>query len=125
MEGNIILDCQIKTCDDWVAGVKFHQETLDMRAQSATAPHEKNINDLHVEIRHPSKSIAHATAKTFGIQVTGTFKPYEDCALGKAKQCIVNKKTVPQSKILGDRLFFNTSFSLLPLLAIRSTGYSF
>ena len=36
--GNIILDCQIKTHDGWVARVEFLQKTSDKRAQSATAP---------------------------------------------------------------------------------------
>ena len=35
------------------------------------------------------------TAMVLDIQVTSMFKPYEDCALGKAKQEAVNKKAVP------------------------------
>ena len=34
------------------------------------------------------------------------FKPCEDCALGKAKQCAVSKKAVPHLQSLGKRLFF-------------------
>ena len=52
MDGDIILDCQVKTCDGWVAGVKFLQETGDERAQSVTAPCKKNINN--VELSHQS-----------------------------------------------------------------------
>ena len=47
-KGDIILDQQIKTCDGWVARVKFLCETGEERAQSATAPHKKNINDPHI-----------------------------------------------------------------------------
>ena len=47
---------------------------------------KRNINDLHVELGNPSETITRITAKALGIQVTGTFKPFEDCALGKAKQ---------------------------------------
>ena len=36
--------------------------------------------------------ITHATAKALDIQVTSTFKPCEDCALGKSKQQAVNKR---------------------------------
>ena len=50
-----------------------------------------------------------STAKGLGIQVTSTFKPFKDCALGKAKQCAVSKKAVPCLQILGERLFFNIS----------------
>ena len=35
-------------------------------------PHKKNINNVHVELGHPSETITHATAKALGIQVTGT-----------------------------------------------------
>ena len=49
-------------------------------------PCKKNIKNLHVALGYPSESITHATAKAFGIQVTSTFKPCEDCTLGKDKQ---------------------------------------
>ena len=84
-KGNIILDCQIKTHDGWVTRVEFLHETGEKNAQSATVFCMKNINDLHIELSNPSESIIHATAKKMHIQVTGTFKPCEDCALGKAK----------------------------------------
>ena len=94
MKGNIILDCQIKTHDGWVDGVKFLHKTDDKRAQSSTA-HGKTINHLCVEFRHLSESITQPTAKAFGIQITSTFKPCEDCTLGKAKQQAVIKKVIP------------------------------
>ena len=62
-DGKIILDCQIKTHEGWVVGVEFLQEISQERAQSATALHKKNTNDLHVELGHPSKTITCATAK--------------------------------------------------------------
>ena len=77
------------------------------RTQSATALHKKNINDLHVEVGHPSQSITHATAKVMGIQVTSTFKPCEDFTLGKVNENGVSKKAVACSKFLGKRLFFD------------------
>ena len=54
----------------------------------------KNINDLDIELGHPSESITHATAKAMGIQVTGTFKSCEDCALGNVKQEGLSKKAL-------------------------------
>ena len=61
--GNIILDHQIKTCDGWVAGVPFLQETSQRRAQSATNLCKRHFNDLHVEVSHPSKHVNHVTQK--------------------------------------------------------------
>ena len=71
-EGYIILDHQIKTCNGWVAGVEFLFETSDERAQSATAPCKKNINDLHDELGHHSEFIIHATTKALDIQIMVT-----------------------------------------------------
>ena len=104
--GNIELDCKVKTHNDWIMGVNFLCIASNERAQSAMASPKKNIKNLHVELGHLFKTITHATAKALGIQVTGTFKPCENFALGKAKQCAVSKKALPCSNILGERLFF-------------------
>ena len=107
--GDIVLDCQIKTHDGWVAGVDFLQNSINKRAVSATALIKQNINDLHVELSHPSEAIMRSTTKSLRIQVTGTFKPYEDCTLGKAKQQAASKKAVPHLQVFGERLFFDIS----------------
>ena len=78
--GNIVLDCQIKTHDGWVAKVDFHCKTNNERAVSATTLPTRNVNNLHIELGHPSETITQATAKALGIHVTSTFKPCEDCA---------------------------------------------
>ena len=105
--GNIILDCQIKIHDCWVTGAHFLWDSTNERAVSATALPKKNINDLHIELGHPSEAITRITTKTLGIEVTDMFKPCEDCALGKAEQQLVSKKAVPWSQILGEWLFFD------------------
>ena len=66
-----------------------------MKGQYLQQPYPRNVNNLHVELGHPSETIAPATAKALGNQVTGTFKPHEDCTLGKAKQFAISKKAVP------------------------------
>ena len=60
--------------------------------ESATARLNINIKDLHIELSYPSETITQETSNALGIQVTGTFKSCEDCALVKAKQCSVSKK---------------------------------
>ena len=59
--GNIILDCQIKTHDGWVAGEDFLWNFIDERAVSATALVKQNINNLHAELGHPSEAIMRST----------------------------------------------------------------
>ena len=56
------------------------------RSVSAIALPKRNINNLHIDLGHLSETITHITIKAFSIQVTGMFKPCEDCALGKAEQ---------------------------------------
>ena len=73
---------QIKTQDSWVARVDFLWNSINKRAVLATALPKWNINDLHVELGHPSEAIMRSTTKVLGIQVTSTFNPCKDCALG-------------------------------------------
>ena len=104
--GDIILDCQIKTCNSWVAGVDFLRDSNNERAVSAKALPKRNINDLQVESGHPYETITHSTAKALSIQVTGKFKPCEDCALGKASNVQSAKR------LYLDRKFQGKGFSL-------------
>ena len=105
--GNIILDCQIKTCDG--SGVNFLCKANNERSVSATTLPKRNIHDLHVELGHPSETITQTTMNALGIQVIGIFKPCEDCILGKAKQQAVSKRAVPCWNFLVEKLFFNIS----------------
>ena len=84
--GDIVLDRQVKTRDSWVAGVNFLRNAINEKVVTATALIKQDINDLHAELGHPSEAITRSTAKSFEIQVSSSFKPCEDCALGKVKQ---------------------------------------
>ena len=68
-KGNIILDCHVKTCDDWVARVKFLQENCHKRAQLANAVTKENLNDLYAKLGRPSEVITHVTDKSMGIHL--------------------------------------------------------
>ena len=72
--GNIILDCRIKTHDGWVAGVDFFCKAYDEWAVSATTLPKRTVNNLHVDLDHPSETITQATTKALSIQVTSTIK---------------------------------------------------
>ena len=47
--------------------------------------------------------------KALGLQLTGTLKSCEACALGKTKMTGASKITVPCSTVKGERLFFDIS----------------
>ena len=63
LTSNIILDCRIKTRDSCVAGVAFLHEANNQRAVSATPIPKKNINNLYIELGHPSKTITCSTTR--------------------------------------------------------------
>ena len=77
--GNIIIDCQIKTCDGWLAEVEFLQDIGPERAQLAMSSVQRNI--MHVKLCHPSKVITLATGRAMDLHLSGTFNPCESCAL--------------------------------------------
>ena len=112
--GDTILDHWIKTHNGWVARVDFLCEANNKRAISFTAVPKRNINNLHDDLGYPSKTITQAITKSLGIQVTGTIKPCEGCALSKARHWVVSKKAVPHSKILSEKLVFDISSPTTP-----------
>ena len=103
--GNTILDHHIKTHDGWVTRVEFLHEFNNERKQSATAPPKKNINYLHIELKHTSKTITCATTEALNIQVTSTFKPCKDCTLGKASNVQSSKRLYLVRKFWGKGFF--------------------
>ena len=83
---NIILGCQIKTHDYWIARVEFFQETGHERSQLVRSSTEKDIYVLHIDLGHPSKVITYENGREMGLHLTGIFKPHEDCTPGMTKE---------------------------------------
>ena len=94
--------------------LEFLQEKCQERVQLATAIPKKNVNNLHAELGHPFEVITHATAKSMDIHVTGTFKPYKGCVLGKVKKGRVSMTAIVCSEILREWLFFDINLPYLP-----------
>ena len=113
-DGNIILDCWIKTSDGWVA--KFLWDNGHAKAQLAKSSTKEDINALHAEFGYPSAAITHATGRATTLYLTGMFKTCEDCALGKAKKTCPSKRAIKLSKIIGEGRFFNINSPLTPTL---------
>ena len=75
--GDIILNRQIKTHDGWITGDNFLHEANNERAASVSTLPKRNINNLHIELGHPSETITQAAAKALGI-------PHSKILRGKA-----------------------------------------
>ena len=86
------------------------------KAQLARSSIKKDIKILKVKLGYPLEVITHETGKAMGLHLTGMFKPCEDCAFEKSKKGSKSKMAVENSKIMGERLLFNTSKPLTPTL---------
>ena len=98
--------------DGWIGRAKFLWETGHKKLQIAKALTKNDINNINTKLGHLSEVITQETAKAMGIYLTDMFRPCEDWALDKAKQGCISEKDVVCSKILGERLFFDSSSSL-------------
>ena len=113
----IVFDHRIKTRDGWVAGVDIvplTNETAKLgedKEKKTKVAKSINVNKLHQALRHPSKKTTRATGKALNMKVTGTFKPCEDCLIGKAKWANVNKAPATRAVVPGERISINISSS--------------
>ena len=69
-----------------------------------------NFNEAHDKLGHMSNTLTKATAKQLGWQLIGAIKPCESCAIAKAKQKNVPKKSEHQIATKnGERIFLDIS----------------
>ena len=57
-----------------------------LNKQNSGSATKKDINILHAELIHPLEVVVRTTNRVMGLNVAGTFKPCQVCALGKAKR---------------------------------------
>ena len=98
--GDIILGCQMKTHIIWVIRVKLLHKTNSKRAQVTkwlAQQQQKDIIVPHTEEGHPLEENL-STRKLMGFQLISTFKPQEECDLGKAKKVESVKRLFSVSK---------------------------
>ena len=108
----ITFDRRIKTKDGWVSRVDIipipSQDSTE--EQALVAPQvTKDINLYHRQLGHPNEQITRATAKAFGIKLTGKFQKCEDCAIAKARQKNVKKVPSKKAKNAGGRICLDIS----------------
>jgi hypothetical protein len=60
---------------------------------------------FHQRLGHVSNEITTATAKYMGLDLTGTLKKCEDCAMGKMKKIDIPKGPNLKSTVAGERLY--------------------
>ena len=68
-----------------------------------------NICELYKRLVHASLDKVRETANAMGLNLTGKLDSCESCALAKARQANLNKKTVTRFNIPGKRLCIDIS----------------
>ena len=117
---HIVFDRRIKTKDGWVAGVdivplvtEMAKLSEDKKTKAAKAAKSKvksiDVNELHQALTHPSERVTRTTGKALNMKVTGTFKPCEDCLIGKAKRANISKAPATRATEPGERISIDIS----------------
>jgi hypothetical protein len=65
---------------------------------------------FHEKLGHPNAQVVTATAKSFGVLLTGIPKPCISCAIGKSKRKKINKISTTQATTKGERLAIDLSW---------------
>jgi len=68
-----------------------------------------DINKLHEELGHVSKTLVRKMAKFYGWMLKNKFETCESCALAKSRQKDTNKEKKARSDTPGERLFVDIS----------------
>ena len=116
----IVFDRRIKTRDGWVAGVEVipltdetaklgEEKSKKVAAAGSTKMQSIDVNVLHEMLGHPCEATTRATGKLMNKKVTGTFKPCENCLLGKAKRAKISKAPQKSSTVPGGRISLDIS----------------
>ena len=61
-----------------------------------------DVNEYHRQLGHPNEQITSATAKVFGIKLSGKFQKCKDCAIAKARQKMQRRFQAKRSNTLAD-----------------------
>jgi hypothetical protein len=117
----VVFDLKIKTKEGCIFVMYLHRDEAEVNAVQAAAHLKINIEKAHQLLGHMNEATTRATAKVLGWDIVrGALKPCESCAVGKAKQKNVPKKSdhVPTAKP-GERLYLDIHLSRLRRMAPR------
>jgi hypothetical protein len=105
----ICFDHRIETSNGFLLAAKF--EPVETMKETALASLKAGTNikasDLHAKLGHVNDEYMRATAKAMGLEVTGTLKTCESCAIGKAKQKNLSKHDERQSTHPGELVYLD------------------
>jgi hypothetical protein len=107
-DNRVVFDLKIKTKEGCIFVMYMHREGVEVAAIQAETHRKINIEKV---IGHMSNDTTRATAKALGWEITrGSMQICESCAVGKAKQKNVPKKSEHISAVKpGERIFLDIS----------------
>ena len=92
-----------------VCGIELFPIATEMAHPALEPGTTLKMEKIHHLLGHCGEDSTRATAKYYGWNATGIFKPCEDCGVGKAKQASVSKLLSTKSTIPGERWFIDIS----------------
>ena len=107
----ITFDKVFKTGNGFVMGIVLIPKRIHEFSNLCMTSRKMPIEYVHACMTHPGENTTRLTAKYYGMKIQGTLLPCEDCALSKARQSNLNKTTDVRSKVKGERLCIDISYT--------------
>jgi hypothetical protein len=122
MEGDSdinVIESPDTTQNEWVSVPLVAKKTKEKRTYN-TVPAIIDINMHHKLLGHVNERYVRMTAKHHGIQLTGHFNTYVECALAKIHMLPISKDQIARSEKPGERIFVDISHFPKPSMANKS-----
>ena len=110
----LCFDRIFKTGKGFVAGVNLIPKTVKENALLGLESKKMTVNAAHNCMTHVGEEATRLTAKHYGLTVSGKMEPCTHCGMAKARQSNLLKTTNVKSKIKGERIFIDLSWTQKP-----------
>jgi hypothetical protein len=110
-DDRVVFDLNIRTKEGCIFAMYMHRDGVEVVALQAETHRKINIEKAHQLLGRMSNDTTRATAKALGWEILGgSMQPCESCAVGKAKQNNVPKKSENISAVKpGERIYLDIS----------------
>ena len=122
MNGNIILDCQIKIKGGLVDGVNFLSQKEKQKGSYVKGA-KKDINALDTKVGC-SEKITWAIGKRIGLQLIGVFEPCKPVLWEKLKWAGKAKQLYHAQWLKARDCSLISALHLIPVWVVRNVGFS-
>jgi hypothetical protein len=110
-DNQVVFDLKIRTKEGCIFAMYMQRDSMEVAAVQTVTHRQINIQKAHQLLGHMSNETTRATAKALAWELTkGSMEPCESCAVGKAKQKSVPKKSEHVQAVKpGERIYLDIS----------------